>query len=102
MEDHALSGLPEKNLDERVLDIVRHHWPISALEVAAHFRENAIDRESRKRLSGKYAYYLKKLVARRLVLSKRVGHALVVWPIEAEKYRTIHSILRAEGDAYPQ
>ena len=85
--------MPENELDSKVLEIVRHHWPISALEIAAHLHEPAHSREQRRRLSGKYAYYLKKLVMRRQVLSKRVGHALIAWPLEAEKYRTIHSIL---------
>jgi predicted transcriptional regulator len=50
-------------------------------------------RELKKRASTKYAYYLQKLVEKQLVLSKRVGNALVVWPVHAEKYRTIHEIL---------
>ncbi len=84
--------MPEK-VELEILQVVRDHWPISALEVAEHLRHPHGDRAARRRLSARYSYYLKKLVSRRLVLSKRVGHALIVWPLEVEKYRTIHSIL---------
>lgn len=95
------SGLPDIVLGKRlslkereVLGIVLENWPISALEIAEHLRESAFSREHKKKLSTKYAYYLKKLVEKKLVLSKRVGNALVVWPLRVEKYRAIETILR--------
>ena len=86
-----MAELNEKEL--KVLSIVRVHWPISALEIAQHFNEDVSSREHKKRHSTNYTYYLKKLIGKRLVLSKRVGNALIVWPIEVEAYRTIHHIL---------
>ncbi len=95
-------GMPEiGEKEQRVLELVREYWPISALEVAQHFSEDVSSRDSKKRHSTNYAYYLKKLIARRLVLSKRVGNALIVWPVEVEAYRTIHGILR-DSHALPQ
>ena len=93
------SGKPETGVFPRgketeVLRIVKEHWPISALEIARHFSENTSSREHRKKHSTNYAYYLKKLVAKRQVLSKRIGNALVVWPLEVEAYRAIHRILK--------
>ncbi len=87
------AGKPEDK-ENRVLQIVREHWPISALEIAKHFSENTNSREHRRRHSTNYTYYLKKLVKKRQVLSKRMGNALVVWPLEAEAYRAIHRILK--------
>ncbi|VVC00002.1 Uncharacterised protein [uncultured archaeon] len=96
-----VSGMAELNGKElRVLSVVREHWPISALEIAGHFSENVSSREHKKRHSTNYTYYLKKLIARRLVLSKRIGNALVVWPVEVEAYRTIHNILRDSNAAH--
>ena len=86
------AGLSEK--ERKVLELVREHWPTSALEIAGHFNEDTNSRERKKRQSTNYAYYLKKLIGKRALLSKRVGNALVVWPIEAEAYRTVHMILR--------
>ncbi len=87
--------MPEiRNKEQAVLEIVRSRWPISALEVAENLSEKVSSRKEKKRHSTNYAYYLKKLIAKRLVLSKRVGNALIVWPIEVEAYRTINEILR--------
>ncbi|MBI4210391.1 MAG: hypothetical protein HY544_02700 [Candidatus Diapherotrites archaeon] len=88
-----------RGIEREILAIVNERWPTSALEIARHFREDTSSRGKRKKHSTKYAYYLKKLVAKRLVLSKRFGHALVVWPVQAEAYRTIHRILKEAGDA---
>jgi hypothetical protein len=96
----SLSALPETVLsdslssrEKKILSLVIEHWPISALDIAQHFEDDLSSRELKKRASTKYAYYLQKLVEKQLVLSKRVGNALVVWPVHAEKYRTIHEIL---------
>jgi len=79
--------------ERKIFELVLETWPTSALEIAEHFHEDLSSRERRKQASTKYAYYLKKLVKKQLVLSKRVGNALVVWPLQAEKLRTIHKIL---------
>jgi len=87
--------MPENvSKEAQVLNIVKEHWPISALEIAKHFSENVSSRAHRKKHSTNYTYYLKKLVNKRMVLSKRIGNALVVWPLEVEAYRTIHRILK--------
>ncbi len=92
------SGIPDLSEKElKVLELVREHWPISALEVAEHFSEDLSTHAHKKRHSTNYAYYLKKLVQKRLVLSKRVGNALIVWPLEAEAYRAIHRIISDGG-----
>lgn len=80
--------------EKKILELVREYWPLSSLEIAEHFKEQISSREEKKRASSKYSYYLKKLVGKRKVLSKRVGNALIVWPLEVEKYRTIHEILK--------
>ncbi len=80
--------------EEQILFFVHEHWPSSALEIALNFKEDVSSLESKRRASSKYSYYLKKLVGRRLLVSKRFGHALVVWPLQAEKLRVVHDILR--------
>ena len=97
--------MPEKQLpsvlsgtEERILSFVHENWPSSALEIAQHFNEDVSSIESKRRASSKYSYYLKKLVARRLLVSKRFGHSLVVWPLQAEKLRVVHDILREKPE----
>lgn len=96
---HNDFGFPENgrvltDFEKKIFEIIIDHWPISALELAGHFRENAATREEKKRLSTKYCYYLKKLCNKRMVLGKRAGNSFIVWPIQVEKYRTIHHILK--------
>lgn len=90
--DFVFGRLSQK--ERAVLEIVLQNWPVSALEIAEHLREAPSSREHKKKLSTKYSYYLKKLVDKKLVLSKRVGNALIVWPLRVEKYRTIENILQ--------
>ncbi|MFH1391659.1 MAG: hypothetical protein ABIH20_05085 [Candidatus Diapherotrites archaeon] len=94
------SGNPDlSDKEQMVLELVREHWPVSALEIAEHFNEDISSREHKKRHSTNYSYYLKKLISKRLVLSKRIGNALIVWPLEVEAYRAIHSIINSGRNA---
>ena len=89
-----MSGIAGLSLREQeVLSLVKENWPISAMEIAEHLNEDFSTKAHCKRHSTNYTYYLKKLVEKRLVLSKRIGNALVVWPVEVEAYRAIHRII---------
>lgn len=93
------SGSPDKplsDLESGILAFVSDSWPASALQVAEHFRADLSSPEAVKRASARFSYYLQKLVAKQLLLSKRIGNALVVWPLQVEKYRAIHQILTTE------
>ena len=101
MEDKP--ALPElkhgmTDFERDIFRFVLESWPVSALDVAEHFGEIGVSRPEKKKLSTKYAYYLKKLVARQVLVSKRIGNALVVWPLQVEKLRTIHHILRDDEE----
>jgi hypothetical protein len=90
--------LPQPGLSGKELEIyslVLEKWPTSAIEIAEYFSEDLGSREARRKASTKYAYYLQKLIGKRLLLSKRVGNALVVWPVKAEKLRTVYAILES-------
>ncbi|MAG22284.1 MAG: hypothetical protein CL943_03200 [Candidatus Diapherotrites archaeon] len=88
------STLSQKEQD--IFALILESWPTSAVEIAEHFGEDLSSRESKKKASTKYSYYLQKLVEKHLLMSKRVGNALIVWPVRAEKLRTIHNILENE------
>ncbi len=103
MEDD-LSGMPDlsglSNLEREIFDFVLENWPTTPLEIAENFNEDTSTREAKKRISTKYSYYIKKLVERKLILSKKAGNAIIVWPIIVEKYRVIHEILKGEKFEY--
>jgi hypothetical protein len=81
-------------VERKVYSFVLENWPTTPLEVAENFNERVGLRDEKKRASTKYAYYLKKLVGKRLLVSKKAGNSLIVWPLVVEKYRAIHNILK--------
>jgi len=93
-----MPALPEvldlNDLEKQIYAFVLDNWPTTPLEVALQMNEDVSNREKQKRASTKYAYYLKKLVGKKLLLSKRAGNSIIVWPLMVEKYRTIHNILK--------
>jgi len=86
-----LSSLSEK--EKEIYKLVLQDWPTTALEIAEHYQEVPDSREGKRRLSTKYSYYIKKLVQKRFVLSKKAGNTTLVWPLSVEKYRAIHDII---------
>lgn len=94
------SVLPEilklGDVEKRVYSTILEKWPTTAVEIASNLNEDVSTRESQKRASAKYTYYLKKLVERKLIVSKKSGNTLIVWPLLVEKYRTIHDILKQQ------
>lgn len=90
MTDTFVFSDKEKEIFEYVLE----YWPTTSLEIAVYFGENISTRENKKRLSTKYSYYIKKLVEKKLVLCKKAGNSIIVWPVVVEKYRVIHDILK--------
>ena len=98
MQKQNISVMPElaglSPHEVRIFEFVLEHWPTFPLEVAESFQEDTSDREKKRRASTKYSYYLKKLVEKQLLVSKKAGNSMVVWPLVVEKYRTIHGILK--------
>ena len=73
--------------------MIKDHWPITSVELAELLNESLNSREERKRAYSKYSYYLNKMIGSGLLLSKKSGKTLIVWPLEVEKYRVIESII---------
>lgn len=75
-----------------VVQIVHQRWPTSALEIAEFMGHTISTREHKRTLSSRLAYHLKKLVHKQVLMSKRIGNALMVWPYEVEKFRLMHEL----------
>ncbi len=94
------SVLPEilklSEIEKKIYLAVLEKWPTTAVEIASNLNEDVSYRDAQKRASTKYTYYLKKLVERKLIVSKKSGNTLIVWPLLVEKYRTIHDILKQQ------
>ena len=93
-----MPALPEylelSTFEKQIYAFILDNWPTTPLEIANQMNEDTTNREKKKRISTKYAYYLKKLVEKKLLLSKKAGNGIIVWPLMVEKYRTIHNILK--------
>ncbi|MFA6268238.1 MAG: hypothetical protein WCW13_00060 [archaeon] len=95
---HNNSAMPDllglKDIEKSAYAFVLDNWPSTPLEIAEQFKEDLSSREKKRRASTKYAYYLKKLIEKKLLLSKKAGNSIIVWPVMVEKYRAIHDILQ--------
>jgi repressor of nif and glnA expression len=74
----------------KVFNVIHSKWPINPAEVA----EVLNDSGKEKTLSAKYLYHFKKLSKAGLIRMKRVGNTYIAWPVEIEKLRIIHDLLR--------
>ncbi|HPM85768.1 MAG: hypothetical protein PHO61_02625 [Candidatus ainarchaeum sp.] len=94
------SVLPEifglNEIEKKIYYTILDKWPTTSMEIAINLGENTLNREFQKRASAKYSYYLKKLVEKKLIVMKKSGNTLIVWPLLVEKYRTIHDILKQQ------
>lgn len=88
------------DFEREIYEFVLEFWPATALEVAIKFNEKIETIEDKKRMNAKYNYYLKKIVNKGLLISKKAGNTLIVWPIVVEKYRVVHEILKGEKFDY--
>jgi hypothetical protein len=76
----------------RVFKIICSKWPLNPLEVAKELGEDG----KSKTLSAKYLYHFRKLKGMDLIEMKKLGNTYIVWPIDIEKLRVIHEMLREE------
>ena len=81
-----------KPLTLKILDKINSHWPTNPLEVARELDENG----KTKSLSSRYLYHFRKLHAAGLIQLKRTGNTYIAWPIDMEKLRVLHEMIREE------
>jgi len=76
----------------RVFKIICSKWPLNPFEVAKELGENG----KSKTLSAKYLYHFRKLKRMDLIEIKKLGNTYIAWPIDIEKLRMIHELLKTE------
>lgn len=74
----------------KVFNVIHSKWPINPLEVAQALNENG----KQKTLSAKYLYHFKKLNDKGFIRMKKVGNTYIAWPLDVEKLRMIHELIR--------
>lgn len=73
-----------------MLSVAKARWPTSSLEIAEFLGHACVTREEKRLLSSRIVYHIKKLVAKKHLISKRFGNALIVWPYEVETLRVMN------------
>jgi hypothetical protein len=73
-----------------VLKIIRERWPVNPLEVAKELGKAG----GQKTLSARYLYHFKKLRSLELIHIKKLGNTYIAWPMDVEKIRFMHEMLR--------
>jgi hypothetical protein len=90
---HSLFGVRDQQIGEftmRVLEAIKDKWPTNPLEVAERFN----DEGNMKALSARYLYHFRKLKKMDLIDMKKIGNTYIAWPIEMEKLRVVHDLLK--------
>ncbi len=77
-------------VSRNVLEVIHRSWPVNPLDVANELGEAG----KNKTLSSKYLYHFRKLKDKELIQVKKTGNTYVAWPIDMEKLRVIHEMLR--------
>ena len=83
---------PERigSVTKDVLEVIMRQWPVNPFEVATALGENG----KGKTMSSKYLYHFRKLKQMELIEMKRTGNTYIAWPMDMEKLRVIHDLLR--------
>ena len=78
-----------KQLRKAIFDVVQESWPIhvSGICKVSKLEGNISD-------ISKVRYHIYKLKTQRLVHTKKIDRALVAWPVEIDRLRIVHELLR--------
>lgn len=78
-----------KKLQSEIRRLIESNWPMHVKEIV-----RGLELEVTNSNIKKVGYHIKKLKENEKVRVKRIGKALVVWPMEMEKLRFIHEMLK--------
>ncbi len=82
--------MTEMKLKDSVLHIIQKNWPIHVRETIAILNWDPQDITN----VSKVRYHFKVLEASGKIRTKKIGRALVAWPIGIERMRAIHDMLK--------
>lgn len=78
-----------KQLRKAIFEVVEKSWPIHVSGICKElkFEGNISD-------ISKVRYHVYKLKIERLIHTKKIDRALVAWPVEIDRLRVVHELLR--------
>ena len=81
-----------KKLNDHVLELIHNNWPIHVREVIQLLNWDPYDISN----VSKIRYHFHELRKKERIRTKKIGRALVAWPVDIEKLRLVHELLREE------
>jgi hypothetical protein len=88
-----MSDLSGADLREEILHVINKKWPTYVSEVARELEMFPEEGDGDKAVISKIKYHFDQLARDGEIRVKKIDRALVAWPHEVEKYRTIHEML---------
>ena len=82
-----------QKLREDILHTIKKKWPVHVSEVARTLDLFPEDDDGNKSVISKVKYHFDQLAREDRIHVKKIDRALVAWPHDVEKYRTIHEML---------
>ncbi len=82
-------------LREEIYHTIQKKWPTHVSEVARNLELFPEDDDGNKSVISKVKYHFDQLARDGKIHVKKIDRALVAWPQEVEKYRTIHEMLES-------
>jgi predicted transcriptional regulator len=81
-----------KSLTEKVFHIIKDKWPIHASGVC-----RVLEIEPNSSNVSKIKYHFELLKKQNKIHTKKLDRALVAWPVEIERLRVMHELLRDQN-----
>ena len=81
---------------EEVYELISRNWPIHITEIADKMNLLTQDPDENKQVITHLKYHVDQLARSEKIKTKKIGHAVVTWPVDIEKLRMVHELLRTE------
>lgn len=78
-----------KTLRREILERIESNWPTHIIEIVRDLGFE-VDNNNIKKIS----YHIRRLEEEEKIRVKRIGRAMVAWPIDMERLRIIHELLK--------
>lgn len=88
-----MEKINSKKMRELIFQTVMRKWPTHVSEVARELKLFPDGKDGDKAVIARIKYHFDQLARDHRINVKRIDRALVAWPTEVERYRTIHEIL---------
>jgi len=85
-----------ENLKDSIMVTIENNWPVSVTEIAGHLGifKKGMNERKRKAAVGKIIYHVKKLKNEEKIRTKKIGQTVIIWPIDIEKLRVLHEMMK--------